>query len=58
MQDMRQAYRSFLWGKLKERDYLNNASIDVRIILKRICKKEDGKVWNGFICGLSDKFMQ
>jgi hypothetical protein len=28
--------QDILWGKLKERDYFNNASIDVRIILKRI----------------------
>jgi len=41
--------QGIVWGKLKGRDYLNNLGIDVRIILKQIWRKQDGKVWNGFI---------
>ena len=34
---------------LKERDHLEDLSVDMRVILKRILKKEDGVVWNRLI---------
>jgi hypothetical protein len=33
------------WGKLKERDYLEDLGVDRRIILKLIVKKWDRKPW-------------
>ena len=34
----------------KERENLVDLGINVIIILKRIRKKYDAKVWNGFVC--------
>jgi hypothetical protein len=34
---------------VKGRDHLVNLSIDERIILKWMVKKQDGSVWTGFI---------
>jgi hypothetical protein len=38
-----------LWGDLRERDLLEDLSIDGNIILKRIFKKWDGEAWTGLI---------
>jgi len=40
-----------LWGNLreKERDHLEDLSLDVRIILKWILKMWDGQAWTGLI---------
>jgi len=39
-------HTGFCWGKLRERDYLEDLLIDERIILKWIFKKYDGSlVW-------------
>jgi hypothetical protein len=35
-------HRGFLWGDVSEGDHLEDAGIDVRIILKWIFKKWDG----------------
>jgi hypothetical protein len=34
--------RRFLWGNLKEREYLEDLGVDGRIILKRVFKKYVG----------------
>ena len=39
----------FLWGNLKERDYLVDPFIDRRIILRWIFRKWDIGVWTGSI---------
>jgi hypothetical protein len=39
----------FWWEELRERDYLEDLSVDVRIILKWISKKFDGLAWTGLI---------
>jgi len=39
----------FLWRSLRERDNLENISIDGRIILRWIFKQWDGETWNGLI---------
>lgn len=42
--------QGFSEGNLgKERDHLEDLSIEMRIILKRVLKKEDGVVSNRFI---------
>ena len=40
-----------MWGNLreKERDHLEDLSLDVRIILKWILKMWDGQAWTGLI---------
>jgi hypothetical protein len=35
-------YTGFWWGKLRERDQLEDASVNERIILKWIFRKYDG----------------
>ena len=42
-------HTGFWWGDLRERDHLEDLSIDRRIILKWIFKKYDGEVWIGLI---------
>jgi hypothetical protein len=37
-------YRAFCWGNLKERDYLENLRVDMKIILKWILNKYDWRV--------------
>jgi hypothetical protein len=40
--------RRILWGNLRERDYLEDAGVDGRIILRWNFRKWDG-VWTGLI---------
>jgi hypothetical protein len=42
------AYR-FLWGSLRERDPLEDISIDASITLKWIFKKQFGETWTDLI---------
>jgi hypothetical protein len=46
--ERRSAYM-ILVGKPEERDHLEDLCVDGRIILKRILKKWDGRIWTGFI---------
>jgi len=46
--DRRGAYM-ILIGKPEKRDHLEDLCVDGRIILKRILKKWDGRIWTGFI---------
>jgi hypothetical protein len=40
----RDVHTEFWWGNLRERDHLEDLSIDERINLKRIFKLQDGRV--------------
>jgi len=40
-------YTEFWWGKLMERNYLEDLGVDGRIILNCILMKSVGKVWTG-----------
>jgi len=40
----------FWWGKLRERDYLEEPSVDERITLRWIFRKWDVRAWTGWIC--------
>jgi len=42
-------YTGFWWGSLRQRDHLEDAGIDVRIILRWIFRKCDGGAWTGLI---------
>jgi hypothetical protein len=42
-----EAYIGFWWGNLRERDHLGQPGVDGRIILRRIFRKWDVKVWTG-----------
>jgi hypothetical protein len=46
--EKRNAYR-ILAGNLKERDSLEDLSIDGTVILKRALKEHNGMVWSNFI---------
>jgi len=35
------------WGNLKERDHLGDTGVDGRIILRRIFRKWDVRMWTG-----------
>ena len=41
-------YTGFWWRNLRERDNLEDASVDGKIILRWIYRKWDVGVWNGF----------
>jgi hypothetical protein len=43
-----EGHTEFWWENLKERDNVENLGVDMRIILKCILKKLDGKAWTGF----------
>jgi len=43
-----QAYTGFWWGNLRERDHLEDPSIDGRIILRWIFRKWDVGAWTGW----------
>jgi len=40
-------YTGFWWGNLRERDHLEEPSLDERIILRWIFRKWDVGVWTG-----------
>jgi hypothetical protein len=40
-------YAGFWWGKLRERDHLEDPDVDWRIILSWICRKCDVGTWTG-----------
>ena len=42
-----EVYTGFWWGKLRERDYLEDPVVDGRIILRWIFRKRDVGVWTG-----------
>jgi len=44
-----EVHTGFCWGNLREREYLEEASIDGRIILKWIFRKWDWEAWTGLI---------
>jgi hypothetical protein len=48
VEDRRGSYRGFCGGDLKERDHLEDLSVDGRKILKYIFKNRDG-AWAGLI---------
>jgi len=44
-----EAYRGFWWGNMRERDHLEDPGVGGRIILRRIFRKWDVRVWTGSI---------
>jgi len=44
-----EAYTGFLWGNMRERDYLEDPGVDGNIILRWIFRKSDVGVWTGSI---------
>ena len=42
-------HRGFWWENLTERDHLEELYVVGRIILKWIIKRQDGRVWKGFV---------
>ena len=42
-----EAYTGFWWGNLRERNHLEDAGVDGRIILRWIFRKRDVGVWTG-----------
>jgi hypothetical protein len=43
----RGVYTGFLWENLRERDHLEAPGVDGRIILRRISRKWDKRLWTG-----------
>ena len=43
----REMYRGFIWRNLKESEHFTDLSIEARMILKWILKKEGERVWTG-----------
>jgi hypothetical protein len=44
---MGEACTRFLWGNLRERDHWGDSGVDGRIILRRIFRKWDVRLWTG-----------
>jgi hypothetical protein len=42
-------HTGFWWGDLRERDHLEDLSVEVIMLLKWICKKLEGEAWTGLI---------
>jgi len=42
-----ESYKVSWWGNLRERDHLEDAGLDARIILRWIFRKCDVGVWSG-----------
>jgi len=42
-----EAYTGFWWRNLRERDHLEDPSVDGRMILRWICRKWDVGLWTG-----------
>jgi hypothetical protein len=42
-----EVHTGFWWGNLKERDHLEELSVDVRIVLRWIFRKWDVGAWTG-----------
>jgi hypothetical protein len=42
-------YTGFWWGNVKEREFLEDPSIDGKVILRWICRKWDEGAWTGLI---------
>jgi hypothetical protein len=42
-------YTGFYWGRLGERDNLEDLSVDGKIILKWLLRKAVGRAWGGLI---------
>jgi len=47
MGERRGATQGFCWGKLRERDYMEDPDVDGRIMLKWIFRKWDVGIWTG-----------
>jgi hypothetical protein len=42
-------HTGFWWGRVKERDHMQDLGINGGITLKWIVRKEDERLWTGFI---------
>jgi len=40
-------YTRFWWGKVEQRDYLEDIGMEENILLKWIFKKQDWRAWSG-----------
>jgi hypothetical protein len=43
-------HTGFWWGKVREKDHLEDKGVDERVIIKWILRKSVGKTWTGLIC--------
>jgi hypothetical protein len=42
-------YTGFLWGNMRERDHLEDAGVNSRIVLRWIFRKWNGGQWTGLM---------
>lgn len=42
-------HTKFWWGNMKGLDQVKDLSVDEKLLLKRVSKKEVGREWSGFI---------